>query len=359
MSPKQKVDMRIQESVVKKPLVSIVILNFNGQDMLRECLQSVLKTDYPNYEVIVVDNGSTDWSCNMVEREFPQAHLVKNSKNHGYSEGNNKGIMHSKGEFIALLNNDVVVCPSWLSKLMNEAVKDIYCFYQPKILFTGSRIINSAGNVIQIFGFAYPRGISELDTGQYEKKCTISYASGACVLVSKFLCQKVGLLDGDPVFTFYEDVNWGWRALLLGYKSIYVPSAVVYHRWGGSWGNSLSSMKFFLIERGRISTILRNYSVRTLVSMMPAFVGIEFLVFSYGLARGFASEKIRVYSDIIKNRGRLFKERKKLQDNRRLSDDSIIGCFLTQLNHPYLGDFSTPVNSVLTFFSNLFGIACA
>ena len=333
-------------------MVSVIILNFNGGDLLRKCLQSVFKTDYPDYEVLVVDNGSTDESCVMVEKEFPRVQLVRNQENCGYSEGNNVGILHSIGEFIVLLNNDTVVHSGWLSELVREAERNPECFYQPKILFVGSNRINSAGNCVQLFGFAFPRGMGEVDVGQYDSKCEVSYASGACVLASRRLVEDVGLLD-EGFFTFYEDVNWGWRALMRGYKTVYVPSAVIYHRWGSSWGRLMSSKKFFLIERSRIASVFRNYSFRTLVVLFPEIVFVELLVFSYCFLRGFLSEKMCVYTDLLRFRRVLLSQRRELQGRRKMADDFVSSFFSDGLTHVYLGAFATPINMLLSLLAKI------
>lgn len=336
----------------EEPLVSIIVLNFNGRIVLFECLKSVFKTNYSNFEVIVVDNGSTDGSCAMINKEFSNVQLIKNQENFGYSKGNNIGILRSRGEFIVLLNNDTIVHPSWLSNLLIGAKLDPECFYQPKILFAESKRINSAGNFVQLFGFAFPRGIGEPDIGQYDKKCEISYASGACVLASRLLIEKIGLLD-EGFFTFYEDVNWGWRASMLGHKSIYVPSAVIYHRWGSSWGNIMSSKKFFFVERSRLVTVFRNYSLCTLVNVFPLLLFIELMVLLYSLINGFASEKIRSYSDILKNRKIILGQRIELQKKRKIPDSIVLKSFSHELDHPYLGRFAKVASRLLRFLSRI------
>jgi GT2 family glycosyltransferase len=337
---------------VKEPMVSVIILNFNGRDLLRKCLQSVFKTDYPNCEVIVVDNGSTDESCVMVEREFPHVQLIRNQENFGYSEGNNIGILHSRGEFMVLLNNDTIVRPEWLSELVPEAERNPECFYQPKILFIGSDRINSAGNCVQLFGFAFPRGFGEVDVGQYDEKCEVSYASGACVLASRRLVEDVGLLD-EGFFTFYEDVNWGWRALMRGYKTVYVPSAVIYHKWGGSWGRLMSRKKFFLIERSRIASVLRNYSFQTIIVLLPGLVFMELAVFLYCLLNGFLPEKVHVYADLFRLKKILITQRRELQARRVMSDVYVHNYFSDGLMHMYLGVFSQPINRILSFLDKI------
>lgn len=336
------------------PLVSIIVLNYNRKDLLKKCLASICMTDYPNFEVIVVDNGSTDGSCTMITSTFPSVRLVKSKVNLGYSRGNNLGIASSNGSFLVLLNNDTIVSPPWLSELIHEAKRNPQCFYQPKILFENTKRINSAGNYIQLFGFAFPSGIGEnADLQQYSERREVSYASGACVLVSRNLVNKVGLLDEDDLFTFYEDVNWGWRGLMIGCKSVYVPSSIIYHRWGGSWGSKLSPRKFYLLERGRLASAIRNYAHSTLVIMLPSLVIAEIMVLIYSLSTGFISEKIGVYSDIIKYRKLLRGQRKLLQSKRSKPDRYIVASFCNGLSHIYLKNNSRLLNSFLLFFSRL------
>ncbi len=333
--------------------VSVIVLNHNGLEMLHECLASLAVTAYPSYDVVVVDNGSTDGSCAMIEEEFPHVSVVKLRENLGYAKGNNMGILHSHSKYVVLLNNDTIVTPEWLSELMSEAEKNEQRFYQPKILFAGTKRINSAGNFIHLFGFAFPNGIGELDVGQHNSKCEVSYASGACVLVSRKLIERIGLLDESDLFSFYEDVNWGWRGLMLGYKSVYVPSACIFHRWGGSWGRAMSPQKFFLLERSRLATLFRNYSNGTLLKMLPILLAIETSVLLYSFRRGFASEKIKAYADLFKTLAFLSMQKKELALTKRLSDKIVIASFSDGFSHPYLGKFSAPLDNLLHLLSKL------
>ncbi len=331
------------------PLVSIVIVNYNGCELLKDCLTSLRSTNYSPYEIIVVDNGSTDLSCSMIKESFQYVKLIAVSKNLGYAKGNNVGILNSKGEFIVLLNNDTVVTPSWLPELLNQAQLNPDCFYQPKILLMKNRLINSLGNRIQLFGFAYPSELNKPDRINSLPPKIISYASGACVLASKRLIRKVGLLDESDLFTFYEDVNWGWRGLLLGVKSVCIPTAVVYHKWGGSWGNKMSQRKFFLLERARLASLLRNYSTSTLVCLFPSCLLIELSTLLYSLKSGCFTKKILAYSDIIKSRDSLLSEKRQLA--RTESDKLVIKSFSNDVIHPYFGILGNCVNKGLTLLS--------
>ncbi len=339
-----------------EPLVTIIIVNYNGASIIRDCLDSLSLTSYPNYEVIVVDNCSIDDSCSLIEREFSYVKLIKLPENKGYSIGNNKGILCAKGEFIVLLNNDTIVCPSWLSELMREAVKNPDCFYQPKILFLdsgNSPVINSVGNSINLFAFAFPLGICQSDRGQFDDNYKIAYASGVCILVSKHLIQRVGLLDEEEFFSFYEDVNWGWRALMLGYTSMYVSSSVIYHKWGGSWGRGMTRKKFFCLEQGRLTTFFRNYSSRTIVAFCPFLFLVELSSIGYSLINGYGGTKIAVYANMLKNRSFILHQRMTLQKKRLYPDKEIVERFSYDIIHPYFGKLSYVVKSMMYLISNL------
>ena len=175
------------------PLVSIIILNHNGGEMLLSCLRSVFSTHYSPMEVILVDNGSTDRSPEEAANKFPGLKLIRLGKNLGYCRGNNIGIKASKGKYIALLNSDTLVHENWLKAIVAIAVdRPDVAFIQPKILMMNNpQVINSAGNQIHIAGFGLCRGIGQLNKNQFEIVDEICYASGACVLASRDAIEKI------------------------------------------------------------------------------------------------------------------------------------------------------------------------
>jgi len=331
-------------------LVSIVILNYNGGDVLLKCLRSVYESDYPRFEVIVVDNGSTD-RIEAVRRDFPEAILIENRRNIGFGAGNNVGIKASRGDYIVLLNNDVFVTRGWLRALLHACMKHRHAgFFQPKILLeSDTRLINSAGNAIHLAGFGLCRGIGEYDRGQYEEEIEIGFASGACVLLKREALRDVGLLDA-VFFAFNEDTDLGWRGLLHGWRSVYVPSAVVYHQWGHSWGRVLTANKFFYLERNRILMLLKNYSRRSLAVLLPLLVFVEFCVLGYAFVKGWFGSKIRSYSDLLRLRDYLRKQRDLLQRRRRLSDERVFTFFTTEFSEGYFGSPTSVINRILGFF---------
>jgi GT2 family glycosyltransferase len=147
------------------PLVSIIILNYNANQLIVDCVDSVLKSNYKNLEVILVDNASTDGSHKECKKKFDIIKLIENNENLGYCEGNNVGLREAKGQFIVVLNPDTIVEPNWLDELFAGYKKYGDGLYQPKLLATSEKNrINSAGNFIQIFGFGYSRGKGSLDS---------------------------------------------------------------------------------------------------------------------------------------------------------------------------------------------------
>ena len=334
-----------KEAPLKTPAVSVVILNYNGRDVLPACLRSVYNSRDPNFEVIVVDNGSTDQSVEAAERDFPETIVIRNKKNLGFSIGNNIGIAQSKGKYIVLLNNDAVVHPDWLKELIKGAIQLNGGFCQPKILLMDDpKLINSVGNMIHLAGFGLCRGLGEPDTGQFEERVEIGYASGACVFASRRAIEEIGLLD--PVyFAYNEDTDWGWRGRMFGWKSFYIPTAVIYHEW--SRFASRSRLKFYYLERNRIATLLKNYSDRTLILLLPILLLSELAVILYSLASGWLPEKIKGYVDLFKSRRNLMAKRRQLQSKRRFGDRVVMKVFVDEMKHFYLGSAIGPLNKIL------------
>ena len=207
-------------------LVSIIILNYNAGDLLLNCVDSVFKSTYPNFEVIIVDNLSTDNSHIRCKEKFEKIQLIENKKNLGYCEGNNVGIKSANGEFILILNPDTIVDPDWLNELFHAYHKHGEALYQPKHLSLKEKSsIMSTGNMINVFGFGYAREKGEKDVNQHNAIEQIGYASGTCLFVPSSIFKNVGLLD-PFIFLYHDDLDFGWRAAQLGIKSYYVPSSV-------------------------------------------------------------------------------------------------------------------------------------
>ena len=308
------------------PLISIVILNYNAGDLLIDCIDSIQKSNYKNYEIIVVDNISKDKSHKKCKEKFPNIKLIENSENLGYCEGNNVGLRVTNGEFVVILNPDTIVDPSWLSELLQAYRKNGDGIYQPKFLATTDHsMLLSTGNMIQIFGFGYSRSKGDLDKGQYEKFEKIDFASGTCIFTSKKIIEEIGLFESF-LFAFHDDFELCWRGALIGINSFYVPSAIVYHPIEG-YSFKWSPLKFKLLERNRKYCLLTLYSRSTFYKMIPGLLLVDIAVLFFYLSKGLGKMKIAADIEILKNLGKINEKYKKNQEKRKIADKELIKQF--------------------------------
>lgn len=315
------------------PLVSIVILNFNAGDLLLDCVESILKTNYDNYEVILVDNASKDNSHKKCKEKFKQITLIENNKNLGYCEGNNVGIRKAKGEHVVILNPDTIVEPNWLNELIKSFNTHGKGLYQPKFLATTNpKMLLSTGNMIQLFGFGYSRSKGELDKNQFDNHEIIGYASGTCLFTSTEIIKKLEMFD-PFLFAFHDDLDLGWRAAQRGIKSYYVPKSIVYHPIEG-YSFKWSPFKFYLMERNRLYCLLTHYSRSTLYKMLPALIIIDVAVFFFYLKKGLVKEKLKASINIIKNSNKINQRYGKLEKEKIISDKELIKNFTDDIAVP-------------------------
>jgi GT2 family glycosyltransferase len=231
---------------VNFPKVCIIILNWNGLQDTIECLKSLFELNYQNFEVILVDNGSDEDCSKPIKEKYKNVKLILNRENLGFAAGNNVGIRYglSKGcEYIWLLNNDTVVEPDTLLNLVLEiekypkagiAASKIYYFNSPqKIWFAGAQIEWMKGTSNHI-------GLGEIDIGQFNFVMEMDRVTGCSMLIKRIVCEEVGILD-EKYFLYAEEVDWCVRARKAGFKCIFVPSSIVYHKVSrsvkktGSW----------------------------------------------------------------------------------------------------------------------------
>jgi GT2 family glycosyltransferase len=255
--------------------VSIIILNWNGRDHTIECLHSVRQLDYPNSEIILVDNGSSDGSQEVIKSEFPEVKLIENTTNLGFSKGINSGIdlaLSEGAEYVFILNNDVIVEPDILGKLVKEirlsneigaTVPKVYQYYKRNYL-------DSCGLTIT-FGppFGKPpsgiicqkRGFDEYDYGQYSSIEEIEAFSGCGVLLKKQVLENVGLFDTDYFF-YCEDVDLSIRFRNAGYKILFVPDARMWHKVSATAGHAPNVFKGKLLGESIVRFMKKNAGLK-------------------------------------------------------------------------------------------------
>ncbi len=248
------------------PPVTIVILNWNGQSLLEQFLPSVLATNYPDFSVLLVDNGSTDNSLAWLAEHYPDVRTLPLKENHGFTTGNNLALPHVDTPYFVLLNNDVEVHPDWLTPLVEcmEADPQVAAV-QPKLLAYQERdrfeYAGAAGGYVDVLGYPFSRGrlfdVTEKDEGQYETPAEIFWSTGACMLVRKSVTDQIGLFE-DDYFAHMEEIDFCWRAKNFGYKIMYHPGGVAWHLGGGTLPKT-NPRKTFLNVRNSLVTILKNF----------------------------------------------------------------------------------------------------
>ncbi len=261
--------------------ISVIVVNYNGRHLLERCLTSLAAQTYPGFEVIVVDNASTDDSVAWLAAHFPNVRVLSAPRNVGFAAGNNLGIRAARGDLIATLNNDTEVEPDYMRCLaapMDEP--RIGTCAALMLEFERRDRIDAAGIAIDRAGFAW-----NLRAGRPARDLPRE-VWGACAgaaLYRRELLDEIGLFDED-YFAFYEDVDLAWRGRRAGWKCVLVPEARVYHVHGGSFGKT-SPQKLYLLARNRWWTLLKNYPLPTLLLNLPWIVGADWLALLNGLVR--------------------------------------------------------------------------
>jgi GT2 family glycosyltransferase len=220
---------------LRQPRVSIIILNWNSYEVTLDCLLSLRKIDYPNFEVVLVDNGSVDESSEKFLANAPEIQLIRNATNLGFAGGCNVGMrdaLRRGTDYVLLLNNDTIVAPDFLSQLVRIAESDVKIgAVSPKVLFFDHPDrLNYAGGEQRPWRL-FPRvfGLRQLDDGKYDKIREVSFLTGCAFLIKAEVVSKIGVME-EIYFHFYEDIEWSLRVLKAGYKTFYVPAAKIWHK---------------------------------------------------------------------------------------------------------------------------------
>ena len=245
------------------PKVSIVILNWNGKKDTIECLNSLKKITYPNYEIILVDNGSTDGSVKCFKKLYPEIEIIVNKENLGFAEGNNVGIrkaFENQAEFVLALNNDTVVDPTFLSELVNVARAD------PKIGIVGPAIYSyTEPETLQQYGgeMKLNQALSIHNT-KISLNTDFDFISGCSMLINSNIFKSVGLFD-TTFFAYYEDNDFCVRVKNKGYRLVMSPKAKIWHKGSASTGGYMSKKFLYFMIRNRIIFARKHLKTREVI----------------------------------------------------------------------------------------------
>jgi GT2 family glycosyltransferase len=235
------------------PEISVIIVNWNRRELLRACLESLARQTGADFEIIVVDNGSTDGSLPMLRGDFAgQVRLIENRDNRGFCAANNQGFAAARGDYFALLNNDAEADPRWLAALRCAFLRG------PEVGMAASKVLvwEDPGTIDKVGHLIYPdgqnrgRGTGERDAGQYDTIEEALWPDGCAAMYKREMLEQIGGFDED-FFAYADDAELGLRARIAGWRCLYVPEAVVRHHRGATLGVA-SVRRLTLIERNRI-----------------------------------------------------------------------------------------------------------
>jgi GT2 family glycosyltransferase len=273
------------------PSVAVVILNWNGKHWLEQFLPSVIKSTYPNLQIIVGDNFSTDTSIEFLTTYYPQIKIIKNNSNLGFAGGYNEVLKSVSANYYLLLNSDVEVVPNWIEPMVAKLeTDDLIAACQPKIMCFDDKkkfeYAGAAGGFIDRLGYPFCRGrvfdTLETDNGQYDKSSEIFWASGACFLIRSSIYNKLGGFDAD-FFAHQEEIDLCWRIKNLNLKIYFIAESKVYHVGGGMLPKS-NPFKTYLNFRNSLFAIYKNTSalngILILIArlLLDALAGFKFLI---------------------------------------------------------------------------------
>lgn len=313
------------------PTASVIVLNHNGSQFLEGCLSSLAGQTFADFELIVVDNGSTDNSVKIAEDyvargKIGRLRLIANPRNLGYSEGNNVGAAHALGKYLIFLNNDTYVHADWLRELVSFLEREpTVAACQSKIVLAETKAVQELGNTMDQYGFT-SLGV-KANRDQNVLIDEFFYVSGACFAVRKQLFASCGGFD-KKLFILHEDMDLSWRLRLLGHKLACVCSSVCYHFGGGSLRRiSVPTLRYYDV-RNRLRVLLKNYALPTNVGRILLSVAFGFLELAFSAVKLKEPRTLSLWTNALLWNvhfiGDTLAERRRVQSMRQFSESQII-----------------------------------
>jgi GT2 family glycosyltransferase len=303
--------------------------------MLRKCFESLFKTDYHNFRVMLVDNGSSDNLDDYARAYEGRVTLMRSDINLGFVGGYNLALRKADADYLVLLNDDVILDRNWLAELVKTAEKDqTIGACQPKLRSLSNpkffEYNGACGGMLDVYGVPLTRGrvfdLAEEDNGQYDKPVEIFWASGAALFLRGSIIREVGLLD-ETFYAHMEEIDFCWRMRLCGYKALSVPTSVVYHLGGGT----PLPEKFYLKHRNNLITMIKNYDGLNILRFLPLRTVQDMLSFCFYLARGDTGRHMPIleaYFSLLRNLRSVIRSRQAVQRKRKVEDRSIINAMV-------------------------------
>lgn len=319
--------------------ISVIIANLNGEKYLPGCLAALSCQTFRDFEVIIVDNGSTDGSLHLLKKDFPWVKVIELKENTGFARGNNIGFAASASDFIVTLNNDTIVDSGWLQALYETAVQDSAIGMVASKIYLGreGNELDSAGMLIYPDGMSRQRGRGEKDEGQFDAAREVLFPSACAALYRRAMLSEVGYFDED-FFSYCEDADLGLRGRLAGWKALFAPAAVVHHLYSGT-GGKYSSFKALLVERNHLWVLLKDMPAWYIV-VSPLYIFWRYVLQTYGLLAGrgsvarFAEQSgifemitvvIKAYCEALNKLPLMLRKRREIRAGRCISTGEYAG----------------------------------
>jgi len=306
--------------------VTIVLANYNGKAYLEDCLSSLARTDYPEYSVILVDDGSSDGSARFVRERFPGVKVLENKENFGAAFSFNRGLREAKTALVAKVDNDTVVNEKWLLHLVAGIESDPQAAVSTSLIryYQDAKKIQATCPWVHYIG----QGLMRTESASAEEFEEAGMATACAMLVDKEKLGEISLFDED-FFYYLEDVDFSLRCLLAGYKIIFARSSIVYHKSGGALSLGLTKGEYkprraYLISRNRKMLVLKNYSQSGLFLLSPGLILIEVAWVIFLARRGLLKPYFDAWKSLGQNRREIMAKRKEIQRQRRLRDSRVL-----------------------------------
>ncbi len=265
---------------MKSIKISIIIVTYNSIHDIDNCLKSILKQTIQPFEIIIVDNKSTDNTERHIQDIYPFVHLIINETNEGYGKANNLGVKHAVGDIIVILNPDTIVTETWLEELVKPLRTGEKIITTSKILTYDGDMINTCGNIIHFTGLGFTRGYG-LKSSSFNNYEYVNEVSGC-----SFALRKKDFIDiggfNEQIFLYHDDVDFSIRAHLKNFKKLYVPNSIVKH----DYILSITPIKLFFLEKGRYMILKTYYTPKSIILISPSLLVVELLSFGYAVKLG-------------------------------------------------------------------------
>jgi GT2 family glycosyltransferase len=294
------------------PAVSVIVLSWNGRPLLQRCLDGLAAQSYRDFEVVLVDNGSSDGTADYLRERYPWVRLVALPENAGFAGGNNRALAECRGRYLVTLNNDTEPEPGFLAALVQavESGERIGMVAAKMLNFYLPGVIDSLGVRVAPNGLGQNIGCGEKDLGQYDRPGEVFGPCAGAALYRRSMIEEIGFFD-ESFFAYYEDLDLAWRARLAGWRAVTAPDAVVLHVHSATSGK-MSPFTVYHVQRNKWFVLLKNWPLSLLLRRLPLIVAIDLASLLLALISGRAAAAVRARCAVLASLPSLLRARRRV-----------------------------------------------